>query len=154
MAGTGINLDTTISTLSWANVTGPGAIDIGNSGALTVTSATRNDGAITLAADNGTLTLTTVSAGGIGRNVTATTTTAGDIAVGSVSATGDQVSLTAVGSITDANGGANNPTASRLTATAGTCIELDTTITTLTAANVSGTGAIDIRNSGALSFFK
>src|SRR5258706_363541 len=78
MAGTGINLDTTITTLSSANVTGLGAIDIRNSGALTVTSATTNDGAITLAADNGTLTLTTVSAGGIGRNVTASTTTAGN----------------------------------------------------------------------------
>ncbi len=148
---TGINLDTTITTLTSANVTGLGAIDIRNSGALTVTSATTNDGAITLAADNGTLILTTVSAGGTGSNVTASTTTAGDIAVGSVSAAGGQVSLTAVGAITDANGGANNVTASSLTATAGAGINLDTTITTLTSANVSGTGAIDIRNSGALT---
>ncbi len=150
-AGTGINLDTTITTLTSANVTGAGAIDIRNAGALAVTSATTNDGAITLAADNGTLTLTSVSAGGIGRNVTASTTTVGDIAVGSVSAAGDQVSLTAVGSITDANGVANNVTASSLTATAGTGINLDTTITTLSSANVTGLGAIDIRNSGALT---
>src|SRR5258706_4999919 len=99
----------------------------------------------------GSLTLTTVSAGGTGRNVTATTTTAGDIAVGSVSAAGDQVSLTAVGAITDANGGANNVTASSFTATARTGIDLCTTITTLTSANVSGTRAIDIRNNGALT---
>ncbi len=150
-SGTGINLDTTITTVTSANVTGTGAIDIRNSGALTVTSATTNDGAITLAANNGTLTLTTVSAGGTGRNVTASTTTAGDIVVGSVSAAGDQVSLTAVGSITDANGATNNVTASNLIATAGTGIDLDTTVTTLSSASVTGTGAIDIRNSGALT---
>src|SRR5258706_580002 len=151
MAGTGINLDTTITTLSSANVTGLGAIDISNIGALAVTSATTNDGAITLAADNGTLTLTTVSAGGTGRNVTASTTTAGNIAVGSVSAAGDQVSLTAVGAITDANGATNNVTAFSLTATAGTCIKLGAPIDMLSSATLRGSGAIDISNSGALT---
>src|SRR5258706_11700033 len=83
-----------------------------------------------------------VSAGGTARNVTATTTTAGNIAVGSVSAGGDQVSLTAVGAITDANGAANKGTASSLTASDRTRIDLYTTITTLTSPNVTGTRAI------------
>src|SRR5258706_11649467 len=143
MAGTGINLDTTITALTAANVTGTGAIDIRNSGALTVTSATTTDGAITLAADNGTLTLTTVSAGGMGRNVTASTTTAGDISVGRVSAAGDQVSLTAVGSIIDANGATNNVTASNLIATAGTGINLDTTIPKQTSAHPTRAHTLD-----------
>src|SRR5258705_6647408 len=110
---------------------------IGNSGARTARSAPTNDGAIPPAADSGTLTLTTVTAGGTGRDVTATTTTAGNIAVGSVSAAGDQVSLTAAGAITDANGGTNKETASSPTATARTRIALDTPITTLNSANLT-----------------
>src|SRR5260221_2353640 len=63
----------------------------------------------------------------------------------------DVVTLNAAGAIVDANGAASNVTASSLTATAGTGINLDTTITTLTSANVTGLGPIDIRHNCTLT---
>src|SRR5213075_1797697 len=89
--------------------------------------------------------------GGAGRDVTLTTTTSGNVVVGAVSAAGDAVSITAAGAIVDSNGAANNVTASSLTASAATGIDLDTTISTLTSAAVSSAGDIDINNTGALA---
>jgi filamentous hemagglutinin family protein len=143
-AATGINTDTTITTLTLASVTGTGDIDISDTaGGLAVTSATTNDGTITLNATGGNLAITTVTAAGAGADVTLTTTTSGDITLGAVTAP-DVVTLNAAGAITDTNAGAANVLAASLSATAATGINTDTTITTLTLASVTGTGDIDI----------
>jgi filamentous hemagglutinin family protein len=149
-AATGIDLDTTVSTLSSANVTGAGSIDISNTGAMSVTSATTTNGNIELNATGGNLTIGTVSAGGAGSDVTLSTVTSGDIQLGTVTAP-DTVKLTSAGAITDTNGAATNVTANSLTASAVSGIDLDTAITTLNSATLTGAGNIDISNTGALT---
>ncbi|OGT79553.1 MAG: hypothetical protein A3H91_15460, partial [Gammaproteobacteria bacterium RIFCSPLOWO2_02_FULL_61_13] len=151
-AVTGINIDTTIATLTSANVTGTGAIDISDTaGGMTVTSATTADGAITLNATGGDLTLTTVTATGTA-NITGTTTTSGNIVVGNVTAAGDNVSLTtAAGGAINEDGTADaaaDITAATATLSSATGIgaaaQLEIDLTTLTSATVSGTGAINL----------
>jgi autotransporter-associated beta strand protein len=148
-AATGIDLDTTITTLTSANVTGIGAIDINDlAGGLIVTSATTNDGAITLNATGGDLTLTSVIAGGTGRDITATTTTSGNILVALVDASGDNLSLTAAagGAI---NESAADGTADLIAATAtlagpagiGNLGTIEVNFTTLTSATTTGANA-------------
>src|SRR5436189_18614 len=62
------------------------------------------------------------------------TTTTGSLDVTTMTATGGTATLSAnAGSITDANAGANNVTATSLVASASTGIDLDTTVTNLTA---------------------
>ena len=71
-AATGINLDSAISTLTSANVTSTGDISIRNTSDMTVTSATTNNGGITLqAANGGTLSVAAATAGSSG-NMTLT----------------------------------------------------------------------------------
>ncbi|TXT37697.1 MAG: hypothetical protein FD138_590, partial [Planctomycetota bacterium] len=149
-SATGVDLDTTITTLTNASASGIGAIDINDlAGGLVVTSATTADGAITLNAAGGDLTLTTVTATGTSRNVVASTTTSGHILVNSVTAAGDNIQLTSAGAIneTAADGTADltsgTATLSAATGIGGTgTIEVD--FTTLTSATVSGTGVIDL----------
>ncbi|HRK61876.1 MAG TPA: hypothetical protein PLY88_04930 [Candidatus Omnitrophota bacterium] len=111
-AATGIDLDTTITTLTNANVTGIGAIDIDNMGALDVTSATTTDGAVTINATGGDLNTTIVTAGGAARNVNLSTTTSGNIGLGVITALDDTVTVTSAGEIQElVNDDAGVPTA-------------------------------------------
>ena len=139
-AGTGIDLDTTVDTIT-AAVTGTGNIDLNDVDAVTLTSVTTADGSIDVTS-GGTLSATLVNAGGVGNNIALTATT-GDLAVGSVMAAGDTISLNAAGSITDSNGATINVTASLLLAQAGTGIDLDTDVDGINA-EVTGTGGINL----------
>ena len=170
LAQTGIDLDTTITTLLNASVAAAGNINLADSdslivtaataangnigitalGALTVASAvTAAGGNITLGATGGNLDVTTATAGGSG-DISLTTTTSGDVNVGAVTALGDTVTVTSAGAITDANGAAVNIVAGDLSATAVTGIDLDTTLTTLTLAQVIGAGSINISDTDGL----
>jgi hypothetical protein len=149
-AQTGIDLDTTITTLTLASVLGTGNINIADTDGLIVTSATTATGGnITLDATGGDLDVTTATAGGTG-DIQLTTTTSGNVNVGTVTATGDDVTITSAGTITDANGAAANVIASTLSATAQSGIDLDTTIATLALANVLGAGNINIADTDGL----
>jgi len=110
-AATGIDLDTTVATLTAVNT----------AGAITLNEA---DGAAVLnVATTGDATVTSAT---------------GNLDVTTVTATGGTATLTAsTGAIQDANGAANNVTATSLLATAATGIDLDTTVTNLTASNTA-----------------
>ncbi|QDU23547.1 beta strand repeat-containing protein [Urbifossiella limnaea] len=144
----------TASVTTAAFVATPG-IWIGDSDAVTITTANTADGSVVLDA-GGTMTIDTVTAGGTGRNVRLRTLGAGDIAfgaAGSVSAAGDAVRLEAAGAIT-ASGTAVKVTAASLAATAGNGIAtvgdpLTTAVTNLAAS--SGTNGIFVANTGALT---
>jgi hypothetical protein len=100
-AATGIDLDTLITTLTAATLSGNGSMDISDAaGGLTVTSASTANGSITLNATSGDLTLTSVTAGG-SNNVTLSTTTSGSILVDSVTAAGDRITITSAGGIAE-----------------------------------------------------
>src|SRR5207247_5289937 len=102
---------------------------------------------------------TLVTAGGAGGDVTLTTV-AGNIAVNTVSAVGDRVTLNAAAAITDLNGAAHNITATDLVLKATTGIgtgvgtsftdELETTVSNLDASNTTS-GGIYLRNIGGLT---
>ena len=75
-AATGIDLDTTINTLTSANVTGTGNLNVRNTSGMTVTSATTANGSVTLQTANGTtLSVASATAGSSGTM----TLTAGEI---------------------------------------------------------------------------
>ncbi|MGZ0165047.1 MAG: hypothetical protein ACKVII_14085, partial [Planctomycetales bacterium] len=119
ITATSIAADTTSSNIDLLNqnpgaavtasslTTGTGTIDFVQTGneALTVTLAQTVDGTITIQntgdADADTLTLTTVTAGGSG-DVNATTLTAGDVLVGTVTADENTVTITSAGALNDA----------------------------------------------------
>jgi filamentous hemagglutinin family protein len=76
---------------------------------------------------------------------------AGNLIIDTISTSGGAVNLTAAaGAIHDGNGVANNITAVSLSASSSSGIDLDTTISNLSSADVTGMGNIAIRNSGAL----
>jgi len=129
-----------------ASLAATGPIDIDETDAVTIISATTNSGNIDVDA-GGTMTARFVIAGGPG-DVTLRTT-AGDIEVDTIDAAADAVTLNAAGSITDINGDTTNITAADLIADAGTGINLDTDVDRIDAA-VSGTGDIDIDESSAV----
>ena len=147
----GIDLDLT-TVIVTATVTNAGAIDLSDSAAgltIGVAGVSTANGSILVNATAGTLTVTgAVTAAGAGADVTLTTTGSGDIALGAgaanVTAT-DVVNLNASGAITDGDA-ASDVTAVTLNATAATGIDVDTTITNLTAL-VTGVGAIDVSDS-------
>ncbi|MDP2834180.1 MAG: filamentous hemagglutinin N-terminal domain-containing protein [Pseudomonadota bacterium] len=145
----GIDVDTTVTSLTAATTGAGGSILIDETDAITLTSVTTTDGAITVNA-GGTMTASIVTAGGSGRNV-ALTTTAGDIAVGLITATGDTVTLNAAAAITGGNFDltVTNITAANLVATATSGIAVDTVVSTLTATTEAGD--INVRNNGALT---
>ncbi|QDU28396.1 Hemolysin, chromosomal [Anatilimnocola aggregata] len=159
-AAAGIDLDTTITTLTLANVTVAGVINIDDlAGGLTVTSATTNNGSITLNATNGDLTLMSVTAGG-SNNILATTTTSGNVLVDEVTATSDIISITSAAAIEefDADLGddlsANVLMLSAVTGIGGLAqLEINANITGVPAgltASVSGAGDINLRDSSGL----
>ncbi|ADB16950.1 autotransporter-associated beta strand repeat protein [Pirellula staleyi DSM 6068] len=122
-----IDLDTTITSLI-VSTTGAtnGNININETSGLAVSSATTVNGNITL------------------------TAASGDIAVTTITAVGDATLVATTGAITDANAGVLNVSASNLSATSASGIDLDTSIATLTA-SVTGTGAIDIDEASAIT---
>ena len=139
---------TTVTTL----MTGTGSITFDQSGGqtLAVTTATTTDGAIVITNDGGTLTATAVTAGGTGRNITLTTTTSGDVFVGLVDATGDTVTVTAVGAIEESGADAGaDIVAATIVLNAGTGIgaagtlEITGTASTLSANTTNGNIDID-----------
>ncbi|MEQ1862469.1 MAG: hypothetical protein ABMA13_21330 [Chthoniobacteraceae bacterium] len=159
-AATGIGASGTVeidfTTLTSATTTGANAsIDLSDvAGGLSVTSATTTNGAITLGAIGGDLVLTTITAGGTGRNITASTTTSGNLIVDVVTATGDTITITSAGAISEAGAG---DAGAEFTATNGSLSAVDgigasalieINFTTLTSATVSGTGAINLTDLG------
>ncbi len=133
-------IDLAASTVSGTlGVTANGAItDSGNlvvTGATTLNAGAANNITLDTAGNDFVGAVSVVS----GNDVTIVDTNS--LAVGSINA-GGTVNLTATsGAITDSNAAANNVTATSLNATAATGIDLDTTVTNLTASN---TGAGDI----------
>ena len=151
-AATGIDLDTTITTLTSAEVSGAGNIVINDlAGGLNVTTATTADGDITITATGGNLNVTLADASA---DLSLRTIASGDVSVGNVTA-GVTATLVAVGEVrelapTDAGA---DITAVDLTITAGTGIgtnsggALETAITgTLTAQTT--TGGVFVNNEG------
>lgn len=136
-------------TLTLATTTGPDAhIAIADvAGGLTVADAHTTDANITLSAIAGDLTLTNVTAGGPGRNVTASTTTSGNIPVDEVRAAGGNLSLTAAscGAITEVLGSRFGDATTGLASAADS---FDPTIGRLEASPV--TGGLFLANQGAL----
>jgi hypothetical protein len=128
-AQTGIDLDTTITTLTLASVLGAGSIDIADTDGLIVTSALTDSGNITLSAagNNGDLTVTAATAGtgapaasGNGSIQLSASGTGGDIAVGNVTAAGDNITISAAGNVTDSQtDGTADLTANTINVTAG-----------------------------------
>ncbi len=114
----GLNLDVDALTVT---STGGNAITVKNAGtsSMTVDAATGGTGNISITQD------------------------ANDIAAGAISTTGNVNLTAATGAITDANAGVNNITAAALTAAAATGVDLDTTVTDLTA-STSGAGNINL----------
>ena len=138
-----------------ASTTGAGAsITIAdNAGGLNASTISTLDGAITLSANNGSLTATNVFAGGTA-NISLTTTGAGsNVLAGTIDATGDTITINSAGNITDNNAVNNNFAAQNLSLTAATGIgaadALESTVTNFTASNV--TGNIQLKNTGALT---
>ena len=155
-AATGLDLDIT-ATLLHASVTGTGAINLSDlAGGLDVLDATTNDGAITLGAIGGNLTLTGVSAGN-GGMLNLSTTTSGNIFLDDATTTGNAI-ITAIGSISESGAGDADVDLSAGTATftAGTGIgigaggAIETALGTLTAATTT-TGGITLDNIGELT---
>ena len=161
-SATGIDLDTTIATLTSASVSAGGDINISDTaGGLTVTSATTSGtgGNITLEATGGNLTLTTVTAGGSG-DVVASTATSGDILVGNVTATSDTITLiSATGAIEESGADAGSDVSAatiELTAATGigaaAQIEIDanTAVGEGLTADVGLAGNINLRDADAI----
>ena len=153
------DIDTAVNTLS-ATTTGAGpfagaptpGIWVTDTNDLTVTTATTGDGVILIDA-GGNLIAQAVTANGTGRNVRLRAL-GGDLTVGTITAAGDIVALSATGAIVDGNAAANNVTALSLSLSAGTGIATPADPLETTVSNVAwsaGTGGIDLINTGALT---
>lgn len=149
-AETGIDLDTTIGTLTLADVNQTGAINISDSAAgLVVTTATAADGNVTLSTVGGNLDVTTATAAGAGAGVMLTTTTTGSVRVDNVTAT-DVITINSAAAIEElavVDLAADLTAASlNLTSVSGIgaldTLEIDTG--TVTSATASGPGNIDL----------
>jgi filamentous hemagglutinin family protein len=124
-SATGVDLDTTVTNLT-ATTSGAGNIILNEADGANV---------LNVAASNGDATVTS---------------TTGDLAVTTVSATGTASLTATAGAITDANAAANNITAASLVASSATGVDLDTTVTNLTA-TTSGAGNININEADGLN---
>ncbi len=138
-------IDTSAGSITASSANG---IWITETDAVTITSATTTNGDIEIQS-GGTMTATTATAGGAGKNVRLTTT-AGDIALSLATAAGDGVLLQAAGAITDGNGAANNVDATNLITVSSTGTALDTTIANLSSSNTTS-GSVTIANTGNLT---
>ncbi len=140
-AGTGIELDTAVDTIS-ANVSATGLIMLREADAVQLTSVTSADGNIDVIS-GGLMTALNVVAGGNGRDVSLETTVS-NISVGTVTALEDTVHLTSAVSITDGNGLNPNVSAGMLDAMATANISLDTIVDQIDAMSTTS-GAIVFR---------
>lgn len=142
-------LDVNVTTLN-LNTTGTnGAIYASDTATGVLVNASTVDGNITLNAIGGNLECLDVNAGGSVRNVVLTTTTSGDIGLGSVTALGDQVRATSAAGIREYNADAPVDVTAKVlnfvsASGVGSANALETDATTLQAATVSGTGGIQI----------
>ena len=141
--------------------TGTGRITVDNDatggGSATFTTVASSDGTITLSVASGRLTATTVTAGGAG-DVRLLTTTSGDVIVGSVTAAGNDVTITSAGQINDNAHDALadiSAATTSLMATSGIGVtggSLDVDVTTVTSATATTGGVflnlLDTNNSG------
>ena len=170
--GTSANQLVTQTTALSADTAGAGEIGISNTSATDITVSSLNagsggiafdqagggsvistgtisstNGGIQISVTTGGLTVPSVTAGGTGDiNLM---TDGGDIATGLIDAAGNQVTLISSNAITDTNLAVNNITAANLLLTSDTGIDLDTTVTAVTADN-SGVGNIDINETDGL----
>ncbi len=132
-AGSGIDLDTAITTLTLASVTGVGGIDLSDAGTLAVTAATTANGDLTITSTDD-MTVSAVTAGGSG-------------AVATLNAVG------AASEVLDGNAGATNVTAGGLVALSGAGVgtgdALETNVRFFE--GTGGTGGIALANAGALT---
>lgn len=153
-SGTNEELDTDVATL---NVASTGAVYILEADAVTLNSITTTDGLIDIQTTDGNMTVTSVTAGGTGKNATLTTSgTDRDIIMsGNITAADDTVTLSASGNITDTTDGTTDISAGTLTISAADSVgasgannELDTDVTTL---NVTSTGAAYILEEDAVT---
>ena len=119
LAASGIDLDTDVDNVT-AVTSGTGAITIDEANALTLKSVSSANGLIRVNA-GGPLTATSVVGRAAGSSVVLGTS-AGDLGVNLIQATGGTVQLSAAGAITDLNGAANNITAANLTVLTATGI--------------------------------
>ena len=130
------------------------ALDQAGGGALAVTKAKTHSGAVNIKATGADLTATDITAGGDDKDITLTTTTSGDILVGSLTATGDQVTLNSAGAIINNNPNINNIAGGNLIMAAasgiGSADRLETQVSNLQAKN-TGSGNINISNTGDLN---
>ncbi|MBC7853148.1 MAG: hypothetical protein IAF94_06910, partial [Pirellulaceae bacterium] len=149
-----INLDTTVSGGIVASTTASGAITIDELDAVTLASVTAFDGLVDISA-GGALTVSSVTANGLGRDVRLITTVGNITFAGTITASGDIVKLVAAGSIIDSNS-ATEIVALSASLQAGGSIgtvapggSIDTQITNLAAA--TGPGGVYVANDGALT---
>ncbi|WP_437223375.1 hypothetical protein SH661x_003192 [Planctomicrobium sp. SH661] len=149
-SGSGINLGTTINTLT-AQITGAGAIQITETNAITLTDVKTANGSIGVIAGGNITATSVVSQTDADVNDITLTSQTGNIAVQSVNAgtTNGDVILNAAGTISSIGGGPHL-IADDLNATSGSGINLGTTINTLTA-QVNGTGPIQITETNAVT---
>ncbi len=127
-----------------ANVSGVGALNLtDNTGGLTVTSAQTTNGAISIASSGGTLTLASLTAGGAGRSITASSNS--DLLVANATASGDTITLTAGGKLDESNPDAGaDLTGTNLVLSAGSGVgRLEANASNLTA-DVTGTGDLEL----------
>jgi hypothetical protein len=150
-----INNANSAATVVSSLTTGNGSIvfDQSGGGAVTIANAVTGLGDVALSNTKADLTLTNVTASGAGGNVSAVTTSSGDVLVGLVTAAGD-VAIIAAGAITDDNGAANDLAAAALSLQAkagiGSGDALETQVTSLSAKNTSS-GTVELSNSGGLN---
>jgi hypothetical protein len=148
-AGTGIDLDTAVATVT-AMTTGTGDINLRQTGAITLTNINTNDGVINVSS-TGTMTATLVTANGVSRDVNLSTSSS-DERLGAVSATGN-ANITAAGAIIN-NSLGTNITATGTSLTASTGIGSGNALKTkvaAVAAHNTVSGNIELSNTGALA---
>ena len=151
-ANTGIDLDTSVATVT-AHVATPGALNLNELDGITLTDLSTANGALTVTAGGAVTATSVVSTTDADANDISITTTAGGIAVGAVTAgagaAADVVLNGGTGAITDGNGAVVNVVGDDLNATAGTTIDLDTTVNSLTA--LAGSGSLNVNETDGIA---
>ncbi|MFN5743582.1 MAG: beta strand repeat-containing protein, partial [Planctomyces sp.] len=159
-----VSADSTNGSVSFSNSvasqysslsTGAGDITVTAQGLSTFVQAQATLGSITLSVNNGTLTANEVTAGGNG-NIVLSTTGAGDVRVGLITATGNRVTVNSAGSIEESVIDADiDLTASQLLFTAmsgiGTNDTLETGEANAVIAASTETGSLRIAHTGGLT---
>ncbi len=145
-----IDLDTAVGSLT-AHALTAGNIIIDETDVVILTDIDTVNGNITIIS-GGQMTARDVAAGGSGD--ISLTTSSGNILLGTITASGNDVTLTSAGAINDNNAGNNNITALNLILSAANGIglggdELETSVSNLKATNTTS-GNIDIDNTGNL----